>query len=105
MTTYRPGAGNGRVAGIKDSDRMNNQVIINDEANPTLKVPKGIFCLELVKATSAETIVIKDGNGVTVLTAINSLNQEHSPVRLNGGIDITGNVEHIKGFVIGGMST
>ena len=102
MTTYRPGA-KGRIADIRACDRMNDQVIIDAETDPEIICPNGVFCLELLKAVTTGTVVVADGNGVTVLTYLNSFNQEHSPIRLNNGIIITGDVEHVKGYVIEGV--
>ena len=104
MSYYNSGAPGG-VASITDATKLNNQVIISNEANPALILDQGVFCLEFLKALDAETVTIVDGNGTAVLTDVANINQEHSPLMLNNGFTVTGNVTLLKGFTVTGLSS
>lgn len=80
------------------SARANNQFAISG-SNPTLKRADIIVFLEYVSATG--TFILKDYNGVAVSTAITGpLDFTAAPLRLDGGIEITGTVTIAKGFYV-----
>ena len=102
MTVYRPGISR-QIANIQSSDKLNNQIIVAGEANFSISLAEGIFFLELLQAPDAETVAIKDGNGVTIIASIFTFDQDHTPLRLNNGVEITGNIRYMKGYVMEGV--
>lgn len=104
MTIYRPGISR-QIANIQPSDKLNNQLIVSNETDFEYITEKGIFFLELFKAPDSEVSEIKDGNDVSVIAAIFSFDQEHTPLRLNNGIKIDGNIDYLKGYFLEGVLT
>jgi len=85
----------------QEKARINNQVIFTTGDTVELLESKSVFMLETVIGTG---LTIQDGFGNDVLIGITNISQEHSPIRLEGGIKVTaGTVTYIKGFVLGGV--
>ena len=84
--------------------RFNNSIILdssdNGGADPSILAPKGIFFLELLVAKSGETIKISDGEGDIAVTSISEFSSDYSPMRLDKGIIIDGNIQIVKGFIV-----
>jgi len=97
MSIYQPQ--NDRPIGT-DHQRVkfDNTKIISG-VNQTLLVPKGIFFLEYLDVVSG-TVAISDGKGNVIVPAIDSFSNDHSPLRCDYGITITGNVAIAKGYTI-----
>jgi hypothetical protein len=100
MSIYRPAIKYGRLGKILDIQKMDGQIIVDSESDYELLLTNGVFILEIVKAKDSETINIKDGDNNPVFTGLLSIDQEHSPIRLNNGIKISGNIDYLKGFVL-----
>jgi len=82
-----------------DSARANNQVVITGN-NETYPVSRGIFFIEHVEAAAGTTITIIDGSGVTMAAGVSAFSNDYSPLRCDNGIEITGNVAMLKGFIL-----
>lgn len=98
MAIYKP-TENRALAEILPEERLSNQVVISG-TNDSLSAPKGIFFLELLQLEAGKSITIADGDGNIIATGVTSFEQEHSPLRCDKGITITGDVQFGKGFVI-----
>lgn len=83
--------------------KINNQVIITNEINPTFLVGKGIFFLELLQLSGSNTVTIKNGLDETMGTGVVSFIKDHTPVRCDYGIKFTGDVQFAVGYFIEGV--
>jgi hypothetical protein len=101
MTIYLPPVQT-RIPTMTDGDKFTNTRIIygNDQS---LLVEDGIFFLEFIQAADSTTVTLKDGYGTTVVPGLNLFSSDHSPMRFDRGIQITGDVVIAKGFVILGI--
>ncbi len=102
MAIYKPQIGRAIVE-ILPEDRLSNQVVFSGNSGNTISVPNGIVFLELLQVDSGGTVQIDDGDGNTISTSISDFAQDHSPLRCDKGITITGDVDFAKGFVIYGV--
>jgi hypothetical protein len=91
--------GSRALSHIRDEDKYNNQVVLNG-ADDEFLVPNGTFFLEYLLIEAGVSVTIKDGFNNTVADGVTAFNQEHSPLRLEGGIKITGTVLIAKGFAL-----
>ena len=91
---------NNRPIGL-DAERVkfNDQVVLS-EASPEFLVDKGVFMLEYLLANTGETVTLIDGKDRTIVSGISEFSNDHSPLRCNYGIKITGNVVIAKGYVV-----
>lgn len=91
--------GHKALSHIDDKDKYNNQVIFNG-TDEEYEVPNGIFFLEFVSTPTGNTVTITDWSNNTVADGISDFNQEHSPLRIEGGIKVSGQVTLLKGFFL-----
>lgn len=80
-----------------DVARTNNQFVLR---SPDLELltPEGTVMLEYVQGTN---FVVQDANGVAVTGTIPSaLDLAYAPLRLDGGVKLTGTVLIAKGYVV-----
>ena len=97
FTVYRPGSKHTfPQASYHPSNRGTGQIILTG-TDPVLALVNGIFWLEQVQAAAA--VIIKDGTGETISPALTNLESDMSPVRCDHGIQVTGTVTLIKGFI------
>jgi hypothetical protein len=100
---YYRSVNSGPLPHFSDADRYNNRIAVANETNPQIIVDNGVFFLEHVYLETGKTISIVDGNGQTLMTGLDrDLNVEISPIRLDYGFVITGDVLLLKGFIIQG---
>lgn len=85
-------------ATISQSVRLSNQVVLS-VSTETYLVNKGVFFLEFLGLASG-TVEIKDGDGVVIVAAMGNFSNDHSPLRCDGGITITGTFQIAKGFFL-----
>jgi hypothetical protein len=103
MATYR--IKNAQSLGpISAADKLRGQVVIANDTNADidLSASKGIFFLENIVASSG-TLTVKDGDGVTVFTGLSSLDFQLSPMPIKHGIEVTGSILYLKGFILDGV--
>lgn len=101
MTIYIP-PNNHQLSNIQDRDKFNNTRVIVG-TNQELPLSDGVFFLEYLEAATGTTVAIADGNGTQIVAAISSFASDHSPLRCDYGIAITGEVVIAKGFVVPGV--
>ena len=102
MSIYR--AKNGRaIAEILPEERLSNQVIFSGNTGNVLSVPRGAVFLEVLIVDGSGAIEIKDGDGDVISTGVTDFSQDHSPLRCDKGITLTGSIAFAKGFVINEM--
>jgi hypothetical protein len=97
MTVYI--APNNRKVYPVDRDKYNDQVILTGTDESYL-VDKGIFYIEFFEADTGKTVTIKDGSGNTIAAGVSSFSQDHSPIRCDYGIQVTGDLAMLKGYVM-----
>jgi len=85
-----------------DVRRHVNQVIFSG-TDQSIKVESGFFMLELIVVPSGETVTLTDGTGRAMISGLTGFSQEHSPMKCEKGLTITGNVEIAKGFEVPGV--
>ena len=83
--------------------RFNNQISYDKQTDVSDIRGNSIFYLELLVADSGKTLTLKDGDGDTVFTVLASFQDSFSPIRLDKGFQITGDVAHLKGFWVHGV--
>ena len=91
------------IAEILPEERLSNQVIFYGSSGNTLSVPNGIVFIEVLQVDGAGTIEIKDGNGEVIASGAKDFSQDHSPLRCDKGVTLTGDVQFCKAFVIEGI--
>jgi hypothetical protein len=89
---------NKALSPISQAVRLSNQVVLSG-TNDAYSVPKGIFFLEFLEMSSG-TATIEDGDGNTIATGVTAFSNDHSPLRCDLGITITGSISMAKGFHI-----
>lgn len=96
-TVYRPGRDdNFPQVSYHPSNRASNQIVLTGTVE-NIALPNGIFWLEQIHAASP--VAIADGDGKVIIPAVTSLECEMSPMRCDHGIQITGDVIFLKGFI------
>lgn len=91
---------NGRMLTSQQSaDKINNQIIMTGTDEYFL-IGDGTFFLETFHVVAGQTITVVDGQGNDVIEVDgdHTFNQEHSPMRLDYGIIISGTVGYAKGY-------
>lgn len=99
MTIYRP-ENSRALEEISMESRLSNQIVFYGNSGNTISVPNGIVFIEFLQVEGAGTISITDGNSVTVASGITDFSNDHSPLRCDRGITITGSLKIAKGFVV-----
>ena len=82
--------------------RLNDQVVLTGN-NEAFVIADGIFFVEFFEAAAGTTITITDGNSQAIVAGIASFSNDHSPIRCDKGLTITGNLVMLKGFVLRGI--
>jgi len=82
-----------------DVRRHGNQVILSG-TDQSIEMKKGFFMLELLVVPTGETVILTDGNGREIASGVTGFSQEHSPLKCEKGLVITGDVEIAKGFEV-----
>lgn len=85
---------------ITPEERLSNQIIFTGSSDNSIAVPQGIVFIELLIVDGAGSIEFKDGNGDVIATGVTDFSQDHSPLRCDRGVTMTGDVAIAKGFVI-----
>lgn len=102
MAIYKPS--NARaLADISAETRLSNQIVFYGGSGNTIAVPKGIFFLEFLQVEGAGTIDITDGDGNTIASGVTDFSNDHSPLRCDKGVTLTGSLKMAKGFVLDGV--
>ena len=96
MPIYR--GPNNRKITIEPQDRHNDQVILTGVDERYL-VPNGAFFLEQLESFNATGANISDGQGNIIMTNVDFVFGDYSPIRCDYGIILTGDVNYAKGFV------
>jgi hypothetical protein len=99
MTIYRT-ENRRAIAEILPEERLSNQVVFYGNSGNVLSIPKGAFFLELLIVEGAGTVEVKDGDGKIVASGVTDFSQDHSPLRCDKGITLTGSIAIAKGFVV-----
>ena len=102
MAIYIPP--NTRKLDIKESDRYNEPVILTG-IDESFTVINGVFFIESLRAVAGTTVAINDGAGTAMIPAVDEIDLEHSPIRCDGGVSVTGNLAYLKGFVVRNVFT
>ena len=82
--------------------RLSNQVVFSG-TNDKLIIPNGIFFLEYLEPDKLGSVTLKDGAGNTICSGLSAFENDYSPLRCDGGIEIVGDVVMAKGFVLPGV--
>lgn len=102
MAIYRPP--NPRaLAQISYESRLSNQIVFNGSSGNTISLPKGSVFLEFIQVESGGTVTIEDGKSITIVSGLTEFSNDHSPLRCDYGVTITGDLEIAKGFIQDGI--
>jgi hypothetical protein len=85
------------ISKISPEQRLSNQVVLSGTDQDFL-VNNGYFFLELLELASG-TVDIADGDGNAICTS-GGFSNDHSPLRCDKGIQLTGTVRQAKGFYL-----
>jgi hypothetical protein len=102
MAIYRP-INTRALADISMETRLSNQIVFYGNTGNTLSVPKGSVFIEFLQVEGAGSIDIEDGDGNTVVSGLTDFSNDHSPLRCDKGITLTGSLKIAKGFVLDGI--
>lgn len=90
-----------QISKVTPEQRLSNQVILTGTDEKFI-VTGGAFYLEYLDMVSA-SVVISDGDSNVVATITDSpFGQDHSPLRCDQGIRISGTINMAKGFFVAG---
>jgi len=92
-------APNNRKVPLNGSEHFNDQIILSG-VDQAFLVNNGVFFIEHFEAATGTTIIIEDGQGNTIASGVTSFTQDHSPIRCDYGVSITGNLAMLKGFIM-----
>ena len=99
FTVYRAGAVDSfPQASYHPSIRCTNQIELVG-TNPVVELTNGIFWIENIVTADGVNVAIADGKGKAIVPVIGTFDTSWSPIRCDFGIQVTGTVLLIKGFI------
>lgn len=100
MSKYIPS--NNRAITLEAYHKSTDQIVITGEDEEHL-LRDGVFFIEFISVPEGESITIYDGKDNLVASNVTSFASDHSPIRCDYGVKITGNVSLFKGKPIHGV--